>query len=272
MPGERLLVGEMNPKSLRDIIESAMPAETDLAILESTGAALFRSRPLPAEVARRVGGEMERNFSGQFEWGGGDTVLVNYRSIFMQGPYLSGNWTVVISQSRADAFAAVATFTKTFVLIVVLTLLVVSLLGIHQIRKKLDPLGKLREGTRKIGERNFGDRIEIASGDEFEDLAFSFNTMAERLGKEFHALTETGRIVRSVLTGLEKGKIVKTILSDFRNVVPCETVGISLIDPDATFSPGTGARLPRRCARSRWRVPRATPPPCCPPPRRRPDR
>ncbi|MGB5993821.1 MAG: HD domain-containing phosphohydrolase, partial [Candidatus Deferrimicrobiaceae bacterium] len=160
-----------------------------------------------------------------------------YRSIFMQGPYLSGNWTVIISQSRADAFAAVTSFTKTFVLVIVLTLLVILILSIVQIRRNLDPLGKLREGTRKIGEGNFGDRIEIASGDEFEELALSFNTMAERLGKEFHALTETGRIVRSVLTGLEKGKIVKTILSDFRNVVPCETVGISLIDPDGN---GTG--------------------------------
>ena len=238
MPGERLLVGEMNPKYLRDIIESAMPAETDLAILDSTGAALFRSRPLPAEIARRVGGEMERNFSGQFTWdGGGDTVLVNYRSIFIQAPYFSGDWAVVVSQSRADAFAAVTSFTKMFVLIVVLTLLVILFLSIVQIRRNLDPLGKLREGTRKISEGNFGDRIEIASGDEFEDLAHSFNTMAEHLGKEFHALTETGRIVRSVLTGLEKGKIVKTILLEFRNVVPCETVGISLFDPDEN---GTG--------------------------------
>lgn len=238
MPGERLLVGEIHPKYLGEIIESVMPSETDLAILDSTGAVFFRSRPLPAEVARRVGDELRRTHAGQFDWnGGGDSFLVNYRSIFMQGPYLSGNWTVVISQSRADAFAAVATFTRMFVLIVVLTLLVVSLLGIHQIRKKLDPLGKLREGTRKIGEGDFGDRIKIASGDEFEELAHSFNTMAERLGKEFHALTETGRIVRSVLTGLEKGKIVKTILSDFRTVVPCETVGISLIDPDGN---GTG--------------------------------
>jgi len=238
MPGERVLVGEIHPKYLREIIESVMPAEGGLAILDSNGSVLFRSRPLPAEVSRRVVDELRRTHAGQFDWNvGGEAVLVNYRSIFMQGAYLSGDWAVIVSQSRADAFAAVASFTKMFVLIVVLTLLVVSLLGIHQIRKKLDPLGKLREGTRKIGEGNFGDRIEIASGDEFEDLAFSFNTMAERLGKEFHALTETGRIVRSVLTGLEKGKIVKTILSDFRKVVPCETVGISLIDPDGN---GTG--------------------------------
>jgi putative nucleotidyltransferase with HDIG domain len=238
MPVESFLVGEIHPGYLREIIESVMPAETDLAILDATGAALFRSRPVPAEVVRRVGSEMERNFYGQFEWRGeGDTVLVNYRSIFMQAPYFSGDWAIVVSQSRADAFAVVTRFTKMFVLIIVLTLLVILLLSIVQIRRKLDPLGKLREGTRKIGEGNFGNRIEIATGDEFEDLAHSFNTMAERLGKEFHALTETGRIVRSVLTALEKGTIVKTVLSSLRNVVPCKTVGISLFDPGGN---GTG--------------------------------
>ena len=238
MPEKRVLVGEIHPKYLEELIESVMPGETDLAVLTSSGAVLYGQKPLSADVTGRVVDEMRRTYSGQFEWtGGADAVLVNYRSIFMRGPYRSEDWIVVLRQSKAEAFAAVATFTKMFVLIVVLTLLVILFLSIVQIRRNLDPLRKLREGTRKIGEGNFGDRIEIASGDEFEELALSFNTMAERLGKEFHALTETGRIVRSVLTGMEKGKIVKTVLSDFRNVVPCETVGISLIDPDGN---GTG--------------------------------
>jgi putative nucleotidyltransferase with HDIG domain len=55
--------------------------------------------------------------------------------------------------------------------------------------------------------------------------------MSDRLGKEFHALTETGRFVRNVLTGLEKEKIVKTVLSKLQTVIPCETVGMTLMDP-----------------------------------------
>src|SRR4030067_1932814 len=60
--------------------------------------------------------------------------------------------------------------------------------------------------------------------------------MSERLKKEFHGLTETGRIVRSVLTGLEKEKIVKTVLSNMQSVVPCDKVALFLID-----SGGNGA-------------------------------
>jgi len=192
--GERILVGQIHPMYLEEIIESVMPAETDLVILDSTGAVLYGQKPLPPDVTRRVVDALGRTYSGQFEWAGeGDTVLVNYRSVFMQGPYLSGNWTVVVSQSKKDAFAAVTTFTRTFILIVVLTFLVVSLLSIGQIRKNLSPLERLREGTRKISQGEFDSRVEIRSGDEFEELALSFNTMSGHLGNQFRALSEANR-------------------------------------------------------------------------------
>ncbi|NNF83565.1 MAG: hypothetical protein HKM29_00230, partial [Deltaproteobacteria bacterium] len=66
IPEERVLVGEIHPKYLGEIIESVRPGETDLAILDSTGAVLYRSGPLPVEVTRRVGDELRRSHAGQF--------------------------------------------------------------------------------------------------------------------------------------------------------------------------------------------------------------
>jgi putative nucleotidyltransferase with HDIG domain len=246
MPEQDLFVGEIHPKYLRELIENATPVEGNFTILDSSGEPIYNSQPLPAEVTRRVKDEVQRTFSGQFKWNmDGDTLLVNYRSIFLKAAFLSEGWAVVVSQSRAEAFAPVQTFTRTFVLIVFLTLLVVSLLSIVQIRKSLVPLAKLKEGTEKISQGDFESRIEVKSSDEFEDLACSFNSMSDRLGKEFHALTETGRIVRSVLTGLEKENIVKTVLSNLRTVIPCQTVGLTLMDPGEngtarTYADGLG--------------------------------
>jgi putative nucleotidyltransferase with HDIG domain len=242
MPKQGIFVGEIHPKHLRELIENATPVEGNFTILDSSGAPIYSSKPLPAGVTKRVKDEMQRTFSSQFPWNReDDTLLVNYRSIFLKAAFLSENWAVVVSQSQSEAFAPVQTFTRTFVLIIFLTLLIVSLLSIVQIRKSLVPLAKLKEGTQKISEGDFESRIEVKSSDEFEDLAHSFNSMSERLGKEFQALTETGRIVRSVLTGLEKEKIVKTVLSNLRAVIPCETVGLTLMDTGNTGTARTYA-------------------------------
>jgi putative nucleotidyltransferase with HDIG domain len=249
-----ILVGEIDPKYLGEIIESAMPLEGDLTVLDSTGAPLYNLNSLPPDVVRHVTDELRHTHAGWFEWNReGGAVLAAYRSIFMGSFFYTDNWTLVFLASKAWMFAPIRSFIRTFVLIVILTVLLVSLLSIVQIRRSLAPLEKLQEGTRRIGRGNFESRIEVKSGDEFEELSDSFNSMTERLGREFRSLTETSRIVRSVLTGLEKGKIVNTILSKLTSVIPCATVALSLLDPGGegtarTYAggPGTGNSVDSR--------------------------
>ncbi|MHB1026021.1 MAG: HD domain-containing phosphohydrolase, partial [Desulfobacteria bacterium] len=96
------------------------------------------------------------------------------------------------------------------------------------------PLAVLKEGTRRISGGDFDSRVEIGSGDEFEDLARSFNTMADHLGREFRIQAEMGRIVQAILSETEKEKIVGAVLDNVNAVVPCDSVGLSLMDPDVT--------------------------------------
>jgi putative nucleotidyltransferase with HDIG domain len=245
MPEQGILVGEIHPAYLREITENAMPSEGNLAILDPDGGSLISFRPFPAAVARRVKEEARRTFSGRFEWDAdGEPSIVSYRSIFLQANFLSGDWTVVVSQSRGMVFAAVKTFTRTFVLIVVLTLLVVSLLSLVQIRRSLVPLAKLQEGTQKISRGDFDSRVEVASGDEFEELAGSFNAMSDRLAKQFEALAGTGRIVRSVLTALDKEKIAEVVIANLGSVIPCDRFALSLMDGPGAVTARTYVHAP----------------------------
>ena len=72
----------------------------------------------------------------------------------------------------------------------VLTFAVVLLISAGRIRQSMEPLAKLREGTRRVAAQDFNARVLISSGDEFEELAGSFNNMAEQVGTLFQELKD----------------------------------------------------------------------------------
>jgi signal transduction histidine kinase/HAMP domain-containing protein len=75
----------------------------------------------------------------------------------------------------------------------------VLLLSVRQIRRSLTPLARLREGTRRLAMGEIATRVEVASRDEFADLAASFNRMAGQIGRQFDAL-ETRRELSAILS------------------------------------------------------------------------
>ena len=105
----------------------------------------------------------------------------------------------------------------------------VLLLSNVQIRRSLDPLRELREGTLRIAERDFTNPVSIRSGDEFEDLAASFNTMAGQLQRQFMVLTASSEIDRAILSSLAEDRIMETVKVRAREVVPSDGVSITLV-------------------------------------------
>ena len=66
-------------------------------------------------------------------------------------------------------------------LLILLSLCLVSLLSIRQIHSRLLPLEKLQKATRRLRERDLDAVVQLESGDEFEEVASSFNAMARQL-------------------------------------------------------------------------------------------
>jgi len=73
--------------------------------------------------------------------------------------------------------------------------------------------------------------VTVSSGDEFEELAGLFNTMADRLARQFHALATIGEIDRAILSVLDTDKIVVTVLERARDLVACEAIAVTVVDP-----------------------------------------
>jgi HAMP domain-containing protein len=235
-PTEGLLVGQVSDYYLwRRGEENPLPPMTELLVLDHNGGVLFTtlsgSRAVPeGEVSR-----MSENHSGQFEWRHGEREYVGrYLSMYMEKEFHFPKWVVVLCESKAHVLAPMARFKQIFPLVVLLALWVVLLLSISQIRRNLVPLERLQEGTKRIAARDFNSRVKVTSGDEFQELAESFNAMASRLGKQFNALTTMNEIDRSILSALDTRRIVDTILNRMRELFPCDCVALALFDAESS--------------------------------------
>ena len=235
-PALGTLAGEINGDYLWKIINREfLAAGWEVCVFDSTFKLIRCSDPGPAPAPIRQALRQADTAIGHFEWTQGRTqYLTNFWSIPLKFTFVSPHVIVVLSESRAAALSLLDRFKADFTLIMLVSLSVVVLLSINQIRKSLVPLEKIREGTRRIATKDFASRVEVSSKDEFEEVAGSFNAMASQLGRQFKALAAMSEIDRSILSVLDVGKIVNTVLTRMRDVSPCDSVNVTLRESKAT--------------------------------------
>ena len=235
-PAKGLLIGQVSDYYLwRAGEENPLPPMTELLVLDHSGGILFSTMSGPTSFPRNEVAKMSETHAGEFEWRHGEKEYVGrYLSLYMEKEFHIPKWLVVLCESKAHVLAPMARFKHIFPLVVLLALWVVLLLSISQIRRNLIPLERLQEGTKRIAVRDFNSRVTVSSGDEFQELAESFNTMATRLGKQFNALTTMNEIDRSILSALDTRRIVDTILNRMRELFPCHCVALALFDADSS--------------------------------------
>ncbi|HNX17259.1 MAG TPA: SpoIIE family protein phosphatase [Methanoregula sp.] len=78
-----------------------------------------------------------------------------------------------------------------FVALFILLFIIVTVLSILFSRVITRPVEALKNGSEAIGAGDLGYRVQIHTGDEFEDLAHSFNTMAADLKNHIDELQRT---------------------------------------------------------------------------------
>ncbi len=235
-PRSAFLLGEIETTFLWGTgDESTLPPLTELCVLDRSNHVLVNTLPVPPSFLEQLALQMTPSSVREFEWRDGEKeYIASYWPILLQPRFSQSQWTVVLSESKVDVFAAQAHFKKTLSLVILLTLLAVLLLSTAQIRTSLTPLEKLREGTQRIAARDFDSRVTITSGDEFEELAVSFNLMAHRVGRQFHALATMAEIDRGILSVLDTKEIVHTVLARMSDILRCDCVGVTLLDSRIT--------------------------------------
>jgi diguanylate cyclase (GGDEF)-like protein len=210
------------------------PYAISFCVLSDVYASLYCLPPFQSHVIGTLMAKLPRTTKGEFAWHDGEkTFLANFSEIFLEATFLAPRWIVVATQPEAAAVGRSVTFTLIFWGSIVFSVLLVALLSLTQIRRTLVPLEKLIEGTRRVGEQDFSSKVDVASDDEFGELAGSFNAMTARLGRQFDALKMLSKIDRAILSELDMDRIVEDVLLRLKESLKAGCASISIIDHDA---------------------------------------
>jgi putative nucleotidyltransferase with HDIG domain len=72
--------------------------------------------------------------------------------------------------------------------------------------------------------------VNVQSGDEFEELASSFNFMADRIEKQLNSLKVFNEIDRAILSAWDIGKIVDRLSTRLGELIPLNQVAVTLFE------------------------------------------
>ena len=224
-PHRGVLVAEILPSYLlgaENILENR-----DVCIADEQGRTISCSGETPSSFPSMISSSV----AGQFQWTqNGKDYQADFWNLFLKPSFYTNHWTIIASEAKDDVLAPVAHFKRIFLLVVLLALWVVLLLSLIQIRRNLVPLSELHEGTRHIARGDFQRRVTVKSGDEFEDLAKSFNSMAGRIEKQFNTLQTKNAIDRAILSSWDAERIVTALLAQLRSILPYKFACVSLAE------------------------------------------
>jgi len=232
-PDRGTLHGEVNPAYIWDVEdEAALEPGTRLIVLDESGGLLFSSFGVGA-VPFQVSAQARKGPAGQFAWReGANDYLAGYWSLFLRNKYLTPTWIVVLNRATSDVFAPIADFRRTFILVGLMSLWIVLFLSYRQIRKILQPVDRLQDATRRLALGRLDTRVEVASRDEFEELARSFNQMADQLGRQFDALTMRSEITVALSRGERLEEVLESCLEILVRHLDLAVAGVWLTGAD----------------------------------------
>jgi two-component system NtrC family sensor kinase len=182
-PENGYLVGEIDPFFLFGIgAQGSLPPEMNMEVRQLDGELLISSF-LGINYSHEFKKIYDQNpMAGRYESAYNREPYINsYWSLFLKHRFGAPDWIVVLSQKKASVLSPLTRFALIFGLMILLTLFSIMLISVRAIRKRMIPIEILQEGARKIADGQFGHQVAIASADEFEALAGTFNEMSNKL-------------------------------------------------------------------------------------------
>ncbi|KXS33804.1 MAG: Diguanylate cyclase/phosphodiesterase [Candidatus Gallionella acididurans] len=230
--GNSALVAELDPANIWGDEEDSQYM-IGMCMFADPGVMLFCSQPeLQAEsamLARRIA-DPSPDYHVQISK---EPWIMGQWKLFLKPQFSGSYWTAIAVQPMAGVLRPIEKFSRIFIGVIVLALLLVALLSTLQIRRTLGPLERLINGTRRFAYEDFDHRVTVAGHDEFGELATSLNDMAERLGSQLATLKVLSEIDQVILSNLNMDAAFTIVLVRIRKLTDANFAGIVELEKSA---------------------------------------
>jgi len=210
------IYGKVNSKYLWDA--SSITDEAELCITTINDGVLFCNSEINnihlQEINKTVTSSSSRVLKSVNEG-----VLSTYWPLFMDHEFNIDNWIIIASQNTEISKKRSADFRNIFFLLTLFSLFLVIFLSSVVIRRNLDIINQLIEGTRRILNNNFDDSVNIKSDDEIGELAESFNKMAKGLKNINDEYKSFHEIDKLTLASSDSEVIIKSVFRCLSTII-----------------------------------------------------
>ena len=189
-----------------------------LLLLDAQGQVLSSTGAVPGDLAR-VGEEANQLISRSWE-------------VFLAGRFGAPSWRLVAIRQRSTLLHNSGHSLIYFYLFasIGLTMALIAWLSLVSIRRQLRPLELLTQATQHVSQREFEAFRGMSWNDEFGELARSFDSMSQKLHRQFSALETFAEVDRLLLGNPELESILSTLLPRAVGLLGCDAISVVLFD------------------------------------------
>lgn len=141
--------------------------------------------------------------------------------LFLGGEFVGDPWLFETTRLNPISELHLKEFvgSDAYIKVAILSLLLVGLLSLIQIRKTMVPLEQLISGTKKIAAGDF-DPLKVSGTSEFAELAEAFNGMSSHIKNQFETLQSFSILDKEIISNIDIEHIINLVMERMQQLQP----------------------------------------------------
>jgi diguanylate cyclase (GGDEF)-like protein len=156
--------------------------------------------------------------------------------LFLAGEFGNDPWLFEINRLHpiTESHLKELVGSRAYIGIAILSLLIIGLLSLMQIRKTMGPLENLIDGTKRIADGDFSP-VKVSGTSEFTELANAFNQMSSRIERQFDTLQSYSAIDREIGTSIDIEQVTNLIMERMQSLEPTHLFCIGYLEEKSEY-------------------------------------